>query len=220
MTFDTAAFASALPLLLSGLWMTIWLVVAAMTIGSLVGAVACIGRLLGRGALAWLATGYVSLFRGLPETVLIFWIYACGPLVLDARLTDVSSAILALSLVAGAYLGEIFRAGVLAVPRGQVEAARALGLRLPHTACFVVVPQAFQLMLPAIFSLLTIVIKNSSIVSAIGVAELFYRANVLAGDSYKYFEIFTSVGVIYFVLIFPLSVASRRLERRLGAALA
>jgi His/Glu/Gln/Arg/opine family amino acid ABC transporter permease subunit len=215
--FDTTAFLKALPTLALGLEMTAWLVVASMAIGSAIGLVACIGRLIGRGALNTLATAYISLFRGLPETVLVFWIYACGPLVLDVRLSDTASGILALSLVAGAYLGEIFRAGALAVPRGHVEAASALGLTTLDTARFVVVPQAFRIMLPAFFSLLTIVIKNSSIVSAIGVAELFYRANVLAGDTFKYFEIFTSAGVIYFAVIFPLSLASRRLERRLAA---
>jgi His/Glu/Gln/Arg/opine family amino acid ABC transporter permease subunit len=215
-SFETGAFLAALPLLSSGLAMTVWLVLASMAVGSVIGLIACIGRLIGRGALGWLSTAYVNLFRGLPETVLIFWIYACAPLVFDVRLSGVSSAILALSLVSGAYLGEIFRAGVLAVPRGQLEAADAVGLTLLDTTRYVIVPQAFRIMLPAFFSLLTIVIKNSSIVSAIGVAELFYRANVLAGDTFRYFEIFTSVGVIYFLLIFPLSLASQRLERRLA----
>jgi His/Glu/Gln/Arg/opine family amino acid ABC transporter permease subunit len=216
MIFDTSAFLAALPALASGLSMTVWLVVASMALGSVIGLVSCIGRLLERGVLGWLSTAYVNLFRGLPETVLIFWIYACGPLVLDVRLSGVESAVLALSLVSGAYLGEIFRAGVLAVPRGQIEAADALGLSIFSKTCLVVLPQAFRIMLPALFSLLTIVIKNSSIVSAIGVAELLYQANVMAADTFKYFEIFTSVGVIYFLLIFPLSLASQRLERRLA----
>jgi His/Glu/Gln/Arg/opine family amino acid ABC transporter permease subunit len=213
--FDTAVFLSALPTLAVGLWTTVWLSIAAIVVGSAIGTIACIGRLLGRGALNALATAYVNLFRGLPETVLIFWIYACGPLIFDIRLSDISSAILALSLVAGAYLGEIFRAGVLAVPRGQRDAAEALGLTLLASVRFVIAPQAFRIMLPAFFSLVTIVIKNSSIVSAIGVAELFYRASILAGDNFKYFEVFSSVGALYFALIFPLSLASRKLELRL-----
>lgn len=216
MIFDTTAFFAALPVLATGLGNTLWLVFASMAIGSAIGLVACIGRLIGRGALNVLATTYIALFRGLPETVLVFWIYACGPLVFDARLSDMASGIVALSLVAGAYLAEIFRAGVLAVPRGQLEAASALGLNRFTMAWFIIMPQAFRIMLPAFFSLVTIVIKNSSIVSAIGVAELFYRANVLAGDTFKYFEIFTSAGVIYFALIFPLSLASQQLERRLA----
>jgi His/Glu/Gln/Arg/opine family amino acid ABC transporter permease subunit len=214
-TFDVAAFLNSLPVLAAGLWTTIWLSFAAIAVGSAVGVLVCIGRLIGRGALNALVTTYVNLFRGLPETVLIFWIYACGPLVFDIRLSDMSSAILALSLVAGAYLGEIFRAGVLAVSRGQVDAARALGLTLVTSVRHIIAPQAFRIMLPAFFSLVTIVIKNSSIVSAIGVAELFYRANILAGDNFKYFEVFTSVGVMYFLIIFPLSLASQKLEMRL-----
>jgi His/Glu/Gln/Arg/opine family amino acid ABC transporter permease subunit len=220
MIFDTKAFLSALPVLAAGLEMTIWVTVAAMLVGSAIGIVACIGRLHGRGALNALSTTYISLFRGLPETVLVFWIYACGPLVLDIRLSAEASGILALGLVAGAYLGEIFRAGVLAVPPGHRDAADALGLTVRDSLRYIVIPQAFRIMLPALFSLFTIVLKNSSIVSAIGVAELFYRANVLAGDNFKYFEIFSAAGLLYFLLIFPMSVASRKLERRLAVGLA
>lgn len=217
MILDTKAFLGAFPVLAAGLATTMWITVAAMLVGSIIGAVACIGRLHGRGALNALSTTYINLFRGLPETVLVFWIYACGPLVLDMRLSSDASGILALALVAGSYLGEIFRAGVLAIPRGHRDAADALGLTAIDSLRYIVIPQAFRIMLPALFSLLTIVIKNSSIVSAIGVAELFYRANVLAGDNFKYFEIFSAAGALYFLLIFPLSLASQKLERRLAA---
>ncbi len=216
MTWDWGAFFGTFPDLVGGLWTTIALVLASLIVGSLIGAVTCIGRLIGKGALDWLATAYVNMFRGLPETVLIFWIYYCGPFVFDARLSAFSSGVLALSLVAGAYLGEIFRAGILAVPRGQREAADALGLTMPVAAWDVVVPQAFRIMLPAMFSLITILIKNSSIISAIGVAELFYRGSILAGDTFRHFEIFTAVGLVYFALIFPLSLLSQRLERHLA----
>jgi ABC-type amino acid transport system permease subunit len=138
--------------------------------------------------------------------------------VFDARLSGFASGVLALSLVAGAYLGEIFRAGVLAVPPGQYEASDALGLTKVSLARDIVTPQAFKIMLPAIFSLLTIIIKNSSIVSAIGVAELFYQGSVLAGDTFRHFEIFTAVGLIYFAAILPLSLLSQRLERHLAVS--
>jgi His/Glu/Gln/Arg/opine family amino acid ABC transporter permease subunit len=216
--FDASAFVNALPVLASGLLMTMLLVVAALAVAVAIGVVACAGRLIGGGLLGWLSTAYVSLFRGLPETVLIFWIYFCGPFVFEARLSAFASGVLALSLVAGAYLAEIFRAGVLAVPRGQYEAANALGLSFKSTVVDVIAPQALRIMLPPFLGFLTILIKNSSIVSAIGVAELFYRGNTLANDNYKHFEIFTAIGAIYFLMIFPLSLSSRYLERRLARA--
>jgi His/Glu/Gln/Arg/opine family amino acid ABC transporter permease subunit len=217
-TWDNLVFFGALPVLAQGLLMTIQLVVASLIVGSLIGLITCTGRLIGKGALDWLSSAYVNMFRGLPETVLIFWIYYCGPFVFDVRMSAFTSGVLALSLVAGAYLGEIFRAGVLAIPRGQYEAANALGLTKLSLARDIVIPQAFKIMLPAIFSLMTILIKNSSIVSAIGVAELFYRGSILAGDTFRHFEVFTAVGMIYFALIFPLSLLSRRLERHLSVA--
>jgi len=216
MRFDASAFLNALPVLAGGVWTTILLVAAALALGIAIGLVTCIGRLIARGLLGWLSAAYVSLFRGLPETVLIFWIYFCGPFVFEARLSAFASGVLALSLVAGAYLAEIFRAGVLAVPRGQYEAANALGLSLRSTVGDVIVPQAVKIMLPPFLGFLTILIKNSSIVSAIGVAELFYRGNTLANDNYKHFEIFTAIGAIYFVMIFPLSLCSRYLQRLLA----
>src|SRR5262249_60343651 len=85
--FVATAFFAALPVLATGVANTLWLVLASMAIGSTIGLVACIGRLIGRGALNALATAYIAVFRGLPETVLVFWIYACGPLVFDARLS-------------------------------------------------------------------------------------------------------------------------------------
>lgn len=216
MTWDWAIFFGTFPLLGSALVTTLELVIASLVLASLIGVILCFGRLIGKGALGWLATAYVSMFRGLPETVLIFWIYYCGPFVFDARLSSFASGVLSLSLVAGAYMGEIFRAGVLAVPRGQYEAADALGLSKANLIRDVAAPQAFRIMLPAIFSQITILTKNSSIVSAIGVAELFYRGSTLAGDTFRYFEIFSAVGLVYFALIFPLSLLSQRLERTLA----
>lgn len=216
MTFDTGAVIDAFPILLDGLATTLLLVLASLSAGVAIGAVGCFGRLLGEGPLAWIATAYVGVFRGIPETVLIFWIYYCGPLVLDVRLSDLGSGILALSLVSGAYLTEIFRAGVNAVPRGQLEAARALGLSPLGRARHVIVPQALRIMLPTFIGFITILLKNSALVSAIGVGELFYQAMTLSTRNYKYFEIYTAVGIMYFAIIFPLSIAAQRAEARIA----
>ena len=104
------------------------------------------------------------------------------------------------------------------MPRGQVEAARALGLSTLRLGLRVVGPQAWRTMLPALFSYLTTLTKNSALVSAIGAGELFYRANIIASDSFRYLELFTMVGVMYLALIVPLSLLSRRWERRLASA--
>ena len=218
MKFDVASFVMSFPVLAGGLVTTVWLTLATTLIGSLIGFIGCVGQLQGRGALNWLAQIYVGMFRGLPETVLIFWVYSCVPFIFDVRLSAFTCGVIALSAVAGAYLTEIFRAGILAIPRGQFEAARALGISMPVMAAYVIIPQAFRVMLPPLLGLLTIIIKNSGIASAIGVAELFYKGQIVAADNFKYLEVFTAVGALYFLIIFPLSVSSRYLEKRLTVA--
>ena len=214
--FDPQVVIAAWPVLLAGLRTTILLVAAALAIGSAIGFVACAGKLLRRGLLYQLGTTYVALFRGLPETVLIFWMYYCGPLVFNARLSGFASALATLSIISGAYLAEIFRAGIEAVPRGQAEAARALGLSEFRVAVDVVAPQAIRVMIPAFVGFVTILVKNSALVSAIGVGELFYEASVTAADNFHYFELLSAVGAIYFCLIFPFSMLARYAERRLA----
>src|SRR4051812_44694449 len=112
MTFDLNILWQALPFLAKGLQMTVVVVLASLAIGMLIGALACAGRLLGRGLLYHLSVAYIELFRGLPETVLIFWVYFCGPIVLNAKLSAEGSAIASLSIIAGASLAEIYRAGI------------------------------------------------------------------------------------------------------------
>jgi His/Glu/Gln/Arg/opine family amino acid ABC transporter permease subunit len=216
MSFDTTVILQHLPELWAGLRLTLLLVLVSFGVGAGLGLVGCIGKLMGRGLLSWIATGYVAVMRSIPEMVVMFWIYYCGPLVLHAKLGSFAAAATSMSLFAGAFLAEIFRAGVLAVPRGQVEAARALGMSPPATWIEIVLPQAIRLMIPAFIGLVTLVLKISGLASAIGVAELVYQASILGGQSYRYLELFTSVGAIYFVLIFPLSLLAQSYERHLA----
>lgn len=216
MGFELSIVLKALPSLLLGLETTILLVVGSLLVGIALGLFLCAGQILRKGAIYYFATTYVGIFRGLPETVLIFWIYYCGPLMLDVHLSGVSSGILALSLTAGAYLAEIFRAGVEAVPRGQVEAARALGLSDFWVGWNVVMPQAIRAMTAPFIGFITILLKNSSLVSAVGVAELFYQGIVFGDNTFRYLEIFTTVGALYFCMIFPLSIVAQHAERRVA----
>ncbi|HLI11582.1 MAG TPA: amino acid ABC transporter permease [Alphaproteobacteria bacterium] len=216
MHFDTAIVLRHIPELARGFELTVLLVLVSLVIGVGLGAVACTGKLLGRGLLGWIAAIYVAVMRGVPEMVVMFWIYYCGPLVLNTRLSSFSAAATAMSLYAGAFLAEIFRAGILAVPRGQTEAARALGIPATWTWINVILPQALRLMIPAFIGLVTLVVKVSGLASAIGVGELVYQASIVSGDTYRYFEMFSSVGIFYFLLIFPLSQLAQHYERRLA----
>src|SRR3984893_1485436 len=217
MQFDSSIIWQNLPLLVSGIWLTILLVATALVIGIVIGLVACAGTLLGCGLVYYLSVGYIGVFRGLPETVIIFWFYYCAPLILNTRLSAFWIGTVALAIPSGAYLAEIFRAGILAVPRGQLDAARAVGLSSFWLVWDVIAPQALRMMIPPMLGILTILIKNSALVSAIGVEELFYRANVLSGQTLRHFELLSAVAVIYFLLILPLSILVQRQEKRLLA---
>lgn len=204
-----------LPALLSGLWTTILLVLVSLFAGVLVGLSICVGLLVGRWPIPWISKTYVALFRGLPETVIIFWLYYCGPLILNVKLSAFNTGVVALAIPTGAYLAEIFRAGILAVPRGQIEAARALGLSDLSTTWDIITPQALQTMIPPILGIIAILIKNSALVSAIGVGELFYQATILSGQTFRYLEFLSASAVIYIALILPLSILLQSKEKQL-----
>ena len=216
MSFDTAIIARNLPLLAQGAAATILLVATALVLGSVLGVIACFGRMLRRGLFFWICSTYVYVMRGIPEMLVMFWIYYCAPLVLDARLTPFSSAVTAMSLYAGAFLAEIFRAGINAVPPGQREAARALGVPESTVWLEIIVPQAFRVTIPAILGLVTLVVKVSGLASLLGVGELVYEATIISGQSYRYFELFTAVGVFYLMMIIPVSYLAQVYERRLS----
>lgn len=220
MSFDASVIWQNWPLLLAGVGLTIVLVVVALAVGIVIGLLACAGSLLGSGFAYHLSVAYIGLFRGLPETVIVFWLYYCAPLILNTKLSAFEAAVIALSIPSGAYLAEIFRAGIEAVPRGQIDAARAIGLSPFWLAWDVVGPQALRMMIPPMLGIVAILIKNSALVSAIGVEELFYRATVLSGQTFRHFELLTAAAVIYFLMILPLSILVQRQEKRLLANIA
>src|ERR1700733_14392629 len=176
MSFEVDVVWNSLPLLIGGAWLTIVLVVVSFAAGAVIGLLVCGGTLWGQGVARRVFIAFVSLFRTLPETVLIFWLYYCIPLLLNDKPSAFATAVAALAIPSGAYLAEIFGAGIEAVPRGQVEAARALGLSSFWIGWEIIAPQALRTMIPPILGFVTILIKNSALVSVIGVEELFYRA--------------------------------------------
>lgn len=214
MDYDFRVILQHYPALLAGLEMTVIICTLSLAIGCGIGLFACFGKLMRRGPFFWICAAYIDLFRTLPEMVTIFWIYACLPLVLDLTLSSFVSGMIALSLFSGAFSAEIFRGGIAAVPKGQKEAARALGLPTFWVWWSVILPQAVRIMIPAFITLLTDLVKASGLLSAISVTELVYQATLLSGSTFRYFEFFTAVGIAYFFLIFPLSVAAQMFQRR------
>lgn len=207
------------PELWAGVKVTLLAFVIALGLGLPLAALVCAGTLREKGALAAVARGYVTVFRTIPEIVLIFWMFYCLPPLVGVRPTPTIGILfgsLALALVAGAYLAEIFRAGVQSVGRGQWEAAGALALPRRTVWTRVVIPQATRLCVPPFINFLTELLKGTTLLATVGVADLALRAYVLGSQTFRYLEFLTAIAVIYFVIIFPLARLAEHVERRLA----
>jgi len=201
-------------LYVEGLLRTIAATILAFGVGVVLGVGVALLRLSRRLPIRHLGDLYVELIRGTPFVVQV-WIAYFGV----ATLLHVDSKFfvgtLALGVFAAAYMGEIFRAGIESIDRGQVEAARSLGLSRRRTLRHVVFPQAFKRMIPPLTGELIALTKESSLLYLIGVVEMMAVAKQVGADTYKNFEAFLVVAALYLTLTVPLSLLARRLERRL-----
>jgi His/Glu/Gln/Arg/opine family amino acid ABC transporter permease subunit len=196
---------------------TIFLSVFTVLFGVILGVALALMRLSTFRPLSWLAVSYIEFIRGTPLLVQIYLIYYGLPFA-GVTLPDYVAGILTLSLNSGAYIAEIFRAGIQNLDKGQMEAARSLGMPHKMAMRYIVLPQAFRNILPALGNELVVVIKESSIVSVIGITELMYKADTVRGNIYRPFEPLIIAAVIYFVMTFTLSKLLGRWESRLKRA--
>ncbi|HET8567565.1 MAG TPA: amino acid ABC transporter permease [Candidatus Limnocylindria bacterium] len=202
----------------NGLLETLSLSVVSVILSFVVALVFALMRLSTRPWVRYPAVLYIETIRALPVLLLIVYFGIKGSALFrpvfgpDFELSRYWAGVLGLSLYTSAVLAEIIRAGILSLPRGQTEAARALGLSYPQSMRHVILPQALRLMVPAMMSQLTTVIKDTSLVGTIGVFELLRQGRVIFTQYFNPIEVFLFVAVVYFVICFVLSQASRRLE--------
>lgn len=207
----------SLPSLISGLGMTIKIAVIALIIATVVGLIFGLMNISKSKILKGIATIYIYIVRGTPLMIQAVFIYFGVGQALGARFDPVVAGILVLGFNAGAYLSEIFRSGIEAVDKGQMEAARSLGLSNSKAMIKVVLPQAVKIMVPSILNQFIIAIKDTSILSVIGIRELMQSGQIIVGTTYKSFEIYGVVAVMYFILITILTLISKQVERRLAS---
>lgn len=184
--------------------------VAAFSIGLFVGTL----RLSKRRLLSVPAGIYVEFCRNTPALVQLIWIFYCLPFLIGIDMDPIMSSIIALALNAGAYMAEDFRAGIQSVDKGQIEAARSLGMSYRQAMQKIVFPQAIRTLAPPLMNHAVALMKWSSLVSVLGVADLTYRAQLLSTQTYRPIELFTSIGIIYFIMSMTLSTVVRTLEKR------
>jgi polar amino acid transport system permease protein len=202
----------------SGISMTLLLSAVALVLSVVLGAGVAVLRMSSWKPVSLGAAFYIEVLRDTPVLVQLFWVYYVLPAVLDIRLSAFTAALICLTLHSSAYLGEIYRAGIEAVPRGQVEAARVVGLDPVQTFFRIVMPQALQTVLPPMVNNFIDLVKMSSLASVLAVGEITRKATELSASTFRPTEIFTLVAVLYFVICWPLSMAFRALERRRRAA--
>ncbi|MEJ0071054.1 MAG: amino acid ABC transporter permease [Pseudomonadota bacterium] len=216
--FDFSVVIKNWGFLLSGIGATLYVTAFSLLIGALLGLFVGLGRMSSRQWLSACAAAYVEVFRNTPALVQLIWVYYCLPILTGWNPSAINSVILALGLNASAYIAEIVRAGIQSIDRGQMEAGRSIGMSFAQTMRTVILPQAVRRMLPSFVNEAVAVLKFSSLVSVLGVADLTYQANVLSTTTFRPIEIFSSIAVVYFVLCTALATFARQLERRLARA--
>ena len=204
--------------LLSGVEVTLLVTVAALSSGMVLGLLIALARMSSRRWLQVPAIAYIELFRNTPALIQLMWVYYCLPILTGLEMNAATSATLALAVNGAAYIAEIIRGGIQSIDRGQVEAARTLGMSYPQTMRKIVLPQAFRRMIPPFVNESVSILKFSSLVSVLGVADLTYQATVLSTTSFRPIEIFTFIALVYLVLCSALSYFARRLELRLAVS--
>jgi arginine/lysine/histidine transport system permease protein len=212
----------------SGAITTVKLAFFTVILGVILGMLISLLRLSSNVILRFLATAYIEIIRGTPLLVQLFIIYYNLPIGLEYlckwvglpadtfAMPDFVAGVIALSLNSAAYVAEIFRAGIQAVDKGQMEAARSIGMPRGMAMIHIVLPQAVRNILPALGNEFVVIIKESSQVMIIGIADLMYKTNLIRGATYISFEPLLVAAVIYFSLTFPLSKLLSYIERRLS----
>jgi His/Glu/Gln/Arg/opine family amino acid ABC transporter permease subunit len=189
----------------------------AIVLGFALGVGVALARLSARAWLYYPATAYVQLIRGVPLVMVVFWFWFFLPVVLGVAIPQYWVALGAFVVFEAAYLGEIIRAGVQAVPRGQVEAALASGLGYRPTMRHVVLPQAVRNMLPSLVTQFIVLLKDTSLASIIGYMDLTKAAQTVNQREIRPFELYLFIAVVYWILTYGMSVGGRALERRMAS---
>lgn len=209
---------SNLQFLLGGMWWTILVSLCAIVLSVILGGLVAVAGLSTRRSLQRINRVYVELFRAIPLLVLMLWVFYGLPVIIGLQLGVFATGVLSLAISDSAFEAEVFRAGIQSVPKGQIEAARSLGLNWNQLMRLVVLPQAIKVILPALGNQFVYVLKMSSLISVIGLQELTRRANELNVSEYRPLETYTLLVAEYLVLILFVSYLVRRVERKMATA--
>jgi len=213
--FDWKVIIDYFPDLLAGVKVTLSITILSLLIGLVFGLALALARISGLKIISWPAYVYIEFFRTTPPLVQIVWFYFVVPVIIGMELSAFQAASIALGLNIAAFLGEIFRAGIQGIDKTQIDATRVLGLDSVDSYRYVILPQAFRIVLPPTTSTIMLLMKGTSLATAIGTLELMRVGQLISLETFRPFEILTAVALIYFLITYPVAYGMRRLERKM-----
>jgi polar amino acid transport system permease protein len=199
---------------LKGIQLTVSLALLTILLGMAVGIVLALLRASPLRFLRWPAGVLIELVRAVPPLVLLVWIYYCLPILSGIAFSAFHTAVVALALYSSAFYAEIFRAGIQSIDKGHIEAAYSVGMTRGQLLRRIVGPLAFQRIFPPLVSQCVLVMKNTSLVGYVAVADILYRGQQVSMQTFRPLEVLTAVAVMFLIIIVPLTVAANLLESR------
>jgi polar amino acid transport system permease protein len=200
----------------SGLVLTLQLTLISLVLSIVLGVFVAAARRSNYVPLRWFTAGYIEVMRSTPLLIQLVWIFYALPILTGITIPGYEAAVLALTVHMGAYFGEAFRAGIQSIPKEYLEAADTLGLTAFDRARFVVLPQAVRNVLPVLVTLTLLLLKDTSLVSVLGINDLMNVGTNVALSTFKPLEVLTTVGLVYLVVALPLTILVRKLEVRMA----
>jgi polar amino acid transport system permease protein len=212
MRFDATVVTQNADLFLWGLLVTLEYTVITCVLGILIGLIAALLQLIPVRPAVWLGRAWVECFRSLPLLVLLFWFYYALPIFLEIKVSREFAGIVALSCYGSGFYGEILRAGVQSIDVGQSDAAMALGMSYVQRMRRILLPQALRRMIPPLAGQTIIQLKNTTLLSVVTIPDLLYQASYVSSFTYRPMEVYSTIGVMFLVILLPLTLLSRRFE--------
>lgn len=203
-----------IPFLLKAAWVTVYLSLISFVIAVVIAFITGTFRATYKSYLNIAIGWYIEIFRGTPLLVQLFFIYYGLPQI-GVVLSSTEAAIIGLSLNFGAYMSEIVRSGILAIDKGQYEAAKSLGMNKLKTLLYIIYPQSIRIMLPPLMNAFASILKDSSLVSVLSITELTRAGQLIYVRTYEPFEIYLTLAIFYFIMTYSVSIVSRKVEKSL-----
>jgi His/Glu/Gln/Arg/opine family amino acid ABC transporter permease subunit len=220
--FDWSVISAYFPALMMGLAVTLKVSAISEVVGIAIGLVVALCRLSTFMPLRYLAVAYIDFLRGIPVLVMLLWVYYGFSILFGLNFSEMEAAVIGLGFSYAAYIAEIFRSGIQAIPVGQREAGRTLGLARWQVMVYVVLPQAVRIIIPPMGNTVISMLKDSSLVAIIAVSDLMRQTMVAASETFRPFELYAAAAIIYYILTFItarlVTVVERRLDRQPAAA--